>query len=176
MCLKIPDVQKLQKAPFFPAGWKFGFIKVGTRNTIFHGLLIVTPSDTDKRFRTVGSALKYMIARKDESRHLVDSKGFYKHVGLEGVADNASLDSKNNNNGNEISFCNFSDSSTVQSLNFGDPVIIPSNDKLHVYTNIKKMGARVYAQFTNNEWYWGTITKILQSGSNRGCLKYSVRL
>lgn len=205
MCLKISEEEKLQVAPSFPSGWKFGFIKPARNKNELKGLILaVLPSKHRIRFRTVEGAVSYInnsLASNHKSKNIstnasienssiddsvpftIDIQHFYDHVGLADVLDKDETNPTKDVTDSTIKVDDhrnlyYYQDDDISSMNDGKRKFYRSHSGRlieHVYSTQKKVGARVYAKFTNDEWYWGTITKVISGSSEKGYPKYSVR-
>lgn len=188
MCLKVPEGEKLQKTPYFPDGWKFGFTTVASRNVQWNGFLLVAPpSDGEQRFRSIGRAIKQMHLLKLQDL-ANNAKLFYQHVGLDGVPDtklealsNETIDGAGSigkppdqpSDGKDLQRCgptSIEISHDLRSSSHREQSV----RKQHVYSTKKELGARVYAKFSNDEWYWGMVTKVIHGNPIAGFPKFSV--
>jgi hypothetical protein len=204
MCLKISEEEKFQLAPSFPPGWKFGFIKQARNKVELKGLILaVLPSKHRIRFRSVEGAVSYinhsLASHHNKNKSSIDSNenntiddpvpfaidlpSFYKHVGLADVLDcnkkalilSQKMDDIDGTTSNKNLY--YYPDDNISSMDDGKRKFYRTHSGRvieHIYSTEKKVGARVYSKFTNDEWYWGTITKVTPGSSEKGYPKYSV--
>jgi hypothetical protein len=79
MCCRIPVSQKVQPAPFFPAGWVFFFDPPNKKGIpSLDGLILISPKD--RRYKSVETAMNHR--QKELSELDPDPRNFYAYVGL----------------------------------------------------------------------------------------------
>jgi hypothetical protein len=144
MCLKVPLKKKALSAPGFPPGWKFAFHdEFKDPAPGFNGLLLLA-ANTDRRYRTVERAV---VSHIPSIRGKVDAEHFYRYVGLAGVSD--PLHPLKHREPAP---------STKKEVPAGvlDP-LYSSVQKEVLLSTEKEIGARVFALYSNNAWYWGYV-------------------
>jgi hypothetical protein len=132
MCLALPLSTKAKEAPGIPSGWKFAFVEKAPNPSVSDQLKgLRLISPTGKAFFSVERAMR--LYRTDSSKSLFDPAVFYRFVGLSGVVDGEKINGERARNALQLKR------------------ILSSKKKLH---------ARVFARFTNGEFYWGSIAEI----------------
>jgi len=147
MCLKLDEQRKALPAVGFPEGWRFLFGPIHNNFYFknvkqYKGLALLAPNG--RRYYTAERAINHNPSTLRDA----DPWAFYAGVGLNVQGDAASISS--------------TDRSSCPA---------PEGKKRRAYSDRCEVGARVYAMFDNEQWYWGKITKV--SGKAR-FLKCSV--